>query len=97
MPIKFQVPSLRVQVRKHLTERESKQVQLLKLLELRENQIHSMAILEQEQQRRKAFVDMHQQGNEKAFEIGKVVLVSQTCMRQMLLKLGSGGRDHIGY
>ena len=42
-----------------------------------------MGILEQDQQRRKAFVDRHRGCNEEFFEIGIVLLVFQTCMGKM--------------
>ena len=48
-----------------------------------------MAILEQEQRQRKAFVDRHQHAREKDFAVGKAVLVFQTRMGQMLGKLRS--------
>ena len=46
-----------------------------------------MAILEHEQRQRNASVDQHHNTYEKYFEIGKVVLVFQTRMGQMLGKL----------
>ena len=46
-----------------------------------------MAILEQEQRWRKAFVDRHRNVREKDFAVGKAVLVFQTRMGQMLGKL----------
>ena len=46
-----------------------------------------MAILEQEQRRRKAFVDRHQKAREEDFMVGKVVLVFQIRMGQMPGKL----------
>ena len=48
MPVMFQVPSLRIQVRDRLSEDKSKQIRLEQLLELGETRLHSMAILEQE-------------------------------------------------
>ena len=42
-----------------------------------------MVVLEQEQRRRKAFVDRHRKVREKGFMVGKVVLVFQTRMGQM--------------
>ena len=59
MPIEFQVPSLRFQIHERLGETESKQHRLATLLKL-EGWIHnSMWLMEQEQRRRKAFVDGH--------------------------------------
>ena len=60
---------------------------LQQLLELGESGVHSMAILEHEWRRRKAFVDRHRQGNENAFKICQAVLVFQTPMGKMLVKL----------
>ena len=86
MPIKFQIPSLRIQVKERLSE-ESEKIWLATLCELEENRIASLLHLELEQQRRKAFVDRHRRGNEKEFEIGKPVLVFQTRMGNMPGKL----------
>ena len=87
MPVEFQVPSLRIQVRERLPKGKSKQIQLQHLLELGKNRVRSMAILEQEQRRRKAFVDRHRHAREKDFTVGKAVLVFQTRMGQMPGKL----------
>ena len=87
MPIEFQVPSLRIQVRERLSEKESEKIWLAALCELEEHRIASLMQLELEQRRRKAFVDRHRKGNEKMFGIGKPVLVFQTRMGQMPGKL----------
>ena len=87
MPVEFQVPSLRIQVRDRLLEDKSEQIRLQQLLELGETRLRSMAILEQEQRRRKAFVDRHRNAREKDFAVGKAVLVFQTRMGQMPGKL----------
>ena len=47
MPIEFQVPSLRVQVKARLPEAQSEQYRLEQLLELGEDRVESMAQLEQ--------------------------------------------------
>ena len=57
MPIEFQVPSLRVQVKERLPEFKSEQYRLEQLLELGEHRVASMAQLEQCQRQHKAFVD----------------------------------------
>ena len=62
MPIKFQVLSLRVQVKERLRESQSEQYQLEHLLELGEHRVASMAQLEERQRQRKAFVDRHRKG-----------------------------------
>ena len=46
-----------------------------------------MIVLEQEERRRKAFVDRHRRARENDFTFGKAVLVFQTRMGQMLGKL----------
>ena len=46
-----------------------------------------MAVLEQEQRQRKAFVDRHRKTREKDFSVGKAVLVFRTRMGQMPRKL----------
>ena len=61
MPIEFQVPSLRVQVKERLHEAQSEQYRLEQLLELGEQRVTSMAQLEQRQRQRKAFVDRHRE------------------------------------
>ena len=83
MPIEFQVPRLRIQVRERLSEGQSEQIRLQQLLELGETRVQSMAILEHEQRRRKAFVDQHRGTSEKHFKVGKAVLIFQTRMGQM--------------
>ena len=80
MPVEFQVPSLRIQLRERLNEKESEEMRLTALCELEEQRLASILHLELEQRRRKAFVDRHRKGNEKMFEIGKPVLVFQTRM-----------------
>ena len=87
MPVEFQVPSLRTQIRERLPEEQSERVRLQQLLELGETQVHSMTILEREQRRSKAFVDRHRKGREKNFMVGRPVLVFQTRMGQMPGKL----------
>ena len=87
MPVEFQIPSLRIQVKECLSEKESEKIRLATLCELEENRIASLLQLELEQRRRKAFVDRHRRGNEKEFEIGKPVLVFQTRMGNMPGKL----------
>ena len=54
---------------------KSEEVRLQRLLELGETRVHIMAVLEQEQRRRKAFVDRHRNVREKDFAVGKAVLV----------------------
>ena len=87
MPVEFQVPSLRIQVRERLNEKESEAIRLAALCELEEHRLASIMHLELEQRRRKAFVDRHRKGNEKRFGIGKPVLVFQTRMGKMPGKL----------
>jgi hypothetical protein len=87
MPVEFQIPSLRIQVKERLGEKESERIRLETLLELEENRIASLLQLELEQRRRKAFVDRHRRGNEKEFEVGKPVLLFQTRMGNMPGKL----------
>ena len=87
MPVEFQVPSLRIQIRERLNEKESEAIRLAALCELEEHRLASIMHLELEQRRRKAFVDRHRKGNEKMFGIGKPVLVFQTRMGKMPGKL----------
>ena len=87
MSIEFQVPSLHIQVRERLNEKQSEGIQLAALCGLEEHRLASIMHLELEQRRRKAFVDRHQKGNEKRFGIGKPVLVFQTRMGKMPGKL----------
>ena len=51
-----------------MTEGDSKQERL-------QQRIHSLVILELDQQRDKAFVDRHRERNKKLIRIGKAVLV----------------------
>ena len=87
MPIEFQVPSLRIQIRERLPEDQSEQIRLQQLLELGEKRVRNMAVLEQEKRRRKAFVDRHRNTREKDFTVVKAVLVFQTRMVEMPGKL----------
>ena len=75
MPIEFQIPSLRIQVREHMTKGASEQARLQQLLALGETRGNSLPVLELDQQRRKAFVDRHRGRNEVKFGEGKAVLV----------------------
>ena len=75
MPLEFQIPSLRIQVKERMTEEDSEQIHLQQLLALGETRVHSLAVLELDQQRRKAFVDRHRGRNEEMFGEGKAVLV----------------------
>ena len=63
------------------------EIRLATLWELEEHRIASILQLELEQWRGKAFVNQHRKGNEKMFEIGKLVLVFQTRMGKMPGKL----------
>ena len=87
MANEFQIPSLRIQVKERLSEKESKRIWLETWWELEEHQIASLLQLELEQRRRKSFIDKHRRGNEKEFGIGKLVLVFQTRMGSMPGKL----------
>ena len=87
MPIEFQVPSLRIQVRERMSEADLEQICLHQLLTLGETWVNSLAALELNQQRRKAFVDQHRERIEEEFGKGKVVLVFQTRMGKMPGKL----------
>ena len=87
MPVEFQIPSLRIQVKERMTEGASEQICLHQLLTLDETSVHSLAVLKLDQQHRRAFVDRHRGQNEKLFGIGKAVLVFQTRMGKMLGKL----------
>ena len=75
MPVEFQIPSLRIQVRERMPEEESEQVRLQQLLALGKTRVNSLAALELEQLRRTAFVDRHRGRNEKKFGEGTAVLV----------------------
>ena len=103
MPVEFQVTSLRIQIRERLPEEQSEQARLQQLLELGETRVHSMAILEQEQRRRKAFVDRHRK-TRKGFYGGKTgISLSDTdgtnarkiaiSLGRPVLDSGSGKRD----
>ena len=87
MPVEFQIPSLWIQVKERLSEKESEKIRLATLCELEENRIAILLQLELEQRRRKAFVDRHRKDNEKEFEIGNPVLLFQTRMGNMPGKL----------
>ena len=88
MPVEFQVPSLRIQIRERLPEEQSEHARLQQLLESGEIRVRSMAILEQEQRLRKTLnVDRHRNTREKDFMVGRPVLVFQTRMGQMPGKL----------
>ena len=87
MPIEFQIPSLRIQVKERISEKESEKLRLETLCTLEEHRIESLLQLELEQRRRKEFVDRHWHDNEKEFGIGKPVLVFQTLMGNMSGKL----------
>ena len=67
--------------------RNPEAIRLAALCELEEHRLANIMHLELEQRRRKGFVDRHQKGNEKMFEIGKAVLVFQTRMGKMSGKL----------
>ena len=70
MPIELQVPSLRIQIRERLPEKQSEQIRLQQLLELSEKRVRNMAVLEQEQRRCKAFVNQHRNTRENDFTVG---------------------------
>ena len=57
--VEFQIPSLRIHVKERMSEEASEQIHLQQLLALGETRVHSLAILELDQQRRRAFVDQH--------------------------------------
>ena len=50
-----------------MTEEASERIRLQQLLALGETRVHSLAVLELDQQRRKAFVDRHRGRNEEMF------------------------------
>ena len=87
MPIDFQIPSLRIEVRERLSEKESESIWLETLCELEEHRIASLLKLELEQRRRKVFVVRHRRDNEKEFGINIRMLVFQTRMGSMSGKL----------
>ena len=57
MLIEFQIPSLRIQVKQRLCDKEPEKIRLATLCELEEHRITSLLQLELEQRRRKAFID----------------------------------------
>ena len=87
MPIEFQVPSLRVQVKARLPETQLEQYRLEQLVELGKDRVASMAQLEQRQRQRKSFVDCYRKGLEKELTIGKPVHVFQARLGAMPGKL----------
>ena len=70
-----------------MTEEASQQILLQQLLALGQTRVHSLTVLELDQQRRKAFVDRHRGWNKKMFEEGMSVLVFQIRMGRMSGKL----------
>ena len=66
MLVEFQIPSLRIQVKERLSEKESEKIRLATLCELEETRIASLFQLELEQRRRKAFVDRHMKRSSKS-------------------------------
>ena len=87
MPIAFQIPILRVQLKERLPDSQSEQYRLEQLLELEDNRVANMPQLEQRQRQRKAFVDRDPKGIEKSFTVGKPVLVFRTRLDAILGKL----------
>ena len=87
MPVDFHIPSLRIQVKERMSEEASERIRLQQLLALGETWVRSLAILELDQQRRRAFMDRHHGRNAKLFSVGKVVLMFQTGMGKMPGKL----------
>ena len=75
MPVEFQIPRLRIQVRVHMKEGASEQIRLQQLPVLCKTRFNNLASLKLDQQRRKAFVDRHRGRNEVKFGEGKAVLV----------------------
>ena len=49
MPVEFQIPSLRIQVKERLSEKDSEKIRLATLCELEENRIASLLQFELEQ------------------------------------------------
>ena len=98
MPMEFQIPSLRIQVRERLSEKELEKIRLETLCELEEHQIASLLQLELEQRRRKAFVDRRRRNNENEFDIRRPVLVFQTRMHKATCREScvSGGLNPSG-
>ena len=88
MAVELQIPSLRIQVKER--------IRLQQLLALRETRVHSLAVLELDQQRRRAFVDQHRGRNEKLFVVGKVVLAFQMRMGKIPENSVSVGPVRIG-
>ena len=70
-----------------MPEGASEQIRLQQLLALGETQVNSLAALELDQQRRKAFIDRYRGRNEEDLGEGKVALVFQTHMGKMPGKL----------
>ena len=87
MPVDFHIPSLRIQVKERMSEEASERVRLQQVLALGETRVHSLAVLELDQQRHRIFVDRHRGQNKKLFAIGKVVLVLEMRMGKMPKKL----------
>ena len=88
MSVEFQVPSLRIQIRERLNEKESKAIRLKALCELEEHRLASIMHLELEQWRWKAFVDRHRKGNEKMFGTGKLSGISSKTETELVLNEG---------
>ena len=51
MPVEFQIPILRIQVKEWMTEEASERIRLQQLLALGETRVHSLAVLERMRQR----------------------------------------------
>ena len=64
MPIKFQVPTLRIQATERLDELQSEQIQKEALMMLEESRIQAMIDLERKQRQTKAFVEHHRRQTE---------------------------------
>ena len=64
MQVEFRILSLRIQVKEQMTEEASERIRLQQLLAFGETRVHSLAVLELDQQHRKAFVDRHRGQNE---------------------------------
>ena len=98
MPIEFQIPSLRIQVKERMSEKVSERIRLATLCELEEHWISSLLQLELEleQRQQKAFVDRHRHGNEKEFNIGKPVWFSRPEWEACRENYDFGGLAHSG-
>ena len=59
MPIEFQIPSLRVQVKERLDEEQSKQIRKEQFVNIRRKLTPIFVDLEYKQKKTKAFVDRH--------------------------------------